>query len=69
MAPFYEWCSTFSRLQSQEEQTAYLPPLRPQEYLVLISSTSEAWKAESTSEQLSGFKTRTPGLGIQRLNH
>ena len=27
--------------QGQEEQTAYLPPLRPQEYLVLISSTSE----------------------------
>ena len=37
--------------------------------LVLIWSTSEGWKAELTLEVPSGFEPRTPGLGIQRLNH
>ena len=36
---------------------------------VLILSTSEGWKAESTLEPPSGFDHGTPGLGIQRLNH
>ena len=41
----------------------------PQKFLVLILSTSERWKAESTLEPPSGFEHGTPGLGIQRLNH
>ena len=38
-------------------------------FLVLILSTSEGWKPESTLEPASGFEHGTPGLGIQRLNH
>ena len=37
--------------------------------MVLILSTSEGWKAESTLEPCIGFEHRTPGLGIQRLDH
>ena len=40
-----------------------------QKFLVLILSTSEVWKAESTLEPPSSFEHETPGLGIQRLNH
>ena len=69
MAPFEGWGSTLSRLQSHEIETAYLPPLSPQEYLELIFTTSKGWKTELTLEPLSGFEPRTPGLGIQRLNH
>ena len=36
--------------------------------MVLILSTSEEWKTESTLEPLSGFEHGTPGLDIQRLN-
>ena len=38
-------------------------------FLVLVLSTSEGWKVESTLEPPSGFEHGTPGLGIQRLNH
>ena len=41
----------------------------PQEVLILIWSTSEGWKAESTLEPPRGFEHWTPGLGIQHLNH
>ena len=41
----------------------------PQKFLVLILSTSEGWKAESTLQPPSGFDPGTPGLVIQRLNH
>ena len=51
------------------EETIYFLPFSSQKFLVLILSTSEEWKAESTLEPLSGFEHRTPGLGIQRLNH
>ena len=37
--------------------------------MLLILSTSEGWKAESTLEPRSGFERETPGSGIQRLNH
>ena len=47
----------------------YFIPISPQEYLVLISSTLEVWKTESTLELLSGFELGNPGLGIQDLNH
>ena len=43
--------------------------LSSQKFLVLILSTSERWKGESTLEPPSGFEHGTPGLGIQRLNH
>ena len=69
MARFYGWGSTASRLQRHKQETAYLPSLSPQEYLVLILSTSEQRKAESTLEPLSGFEPRTLGLGIQHVNH
>ena len=41
--------------------------LVPKTFLYL--STSEGWKAELTLEPPSGFEPRTPGLGIQQLNH
>ena len=43
--------------------------LSSQKYLVLILSTSEGWKADSTLERPSGFKHGTPGLGTQCLDH
>ena len=68
MAPFYGWGLTFSRLQSHYEETVYFLTLCPQEYLVLISSTLEGWKAEeSLLEPPNGFELGTPGLGIQCL--
>ena len=36
---------------------------------LLILSTLEGWKAESTLEPLNGFERKTSKLGIQRLNH
>ena len=47
----------------------YFLPLSPQKFLVLILSTSEGWKAESTLEPPSGFEHGNPGLAIQCLNH
>ena len=47
----------------------YFLPFSSQKFLVLILSTSKGWKAESNLEPPSGFERRTPGLGIQRLNH
>ena len=35
--------------------------------MVLILSTSEGWKAESTLEPCIGFEHRTPGLGTSVL--
>ena len=40
-----------------------------QEGLVLIWSTLEGWKAESTLEPPNGFEPETPGLAVQRPNH
>ena len=54
---------------SHFEEAVYFLPLSSQKFLVLILSTSEGWKAESTLEQPSGFEHGIPGLGIQRLNH
>ena len=54
---------------SHFEEAVYFLPLSYQKFLVLILSTSEGWKAESTLEPPSGFEPGTPGLGIQRLNH
>ena len=54
---------------SHSEEAVYFLPLSSQKFLVLIFSTSEGWKAESTFESLSGFEHGTPELGIQRLHH
>ena len=51
------------------KEAVYFLPLYSQTFLVLILSTSERWKAESTLEPPSGFEHGTPGLEIQRLNH
>ena len=67
--PFYGWSSTASSLQSHYEEAVYFLQLSSQKFLVLILSTSEGWKAESTLEPPSGFEHGTPGLGIQHLNH
>ena len=54
---------------SHFEEAVYFLPLSSQIFLVLILSTSEGWKAESSLEPPSSFEHGTPGLGIQRLNH
>ena len=54
---------------SHFEEAVYFLPFSSQKFLVLILSTSEGWKAESTLEPPSGFEHGTPGLGIQCLNH
>ena len=54
---------------SHSEQAVYFLPLSSQKFLVLVLSTSEGWKAESTLEPPSSFEHGTPGLRIQRLNH
>ena len=68
MIPFDEWGSIDSGLEPLKEEVYFLP-LSSQKFLVLILSTSERWKAESTLELPSGFEHGTPGLGIQSLNH
>ena len=54
---------------SHFEEAVYFLPFSSQKVLVLILLTSEGWQAESTLELPSGFEHRTPGLGIQHLNH
>ena len=68
MIPFDEWGSIDSGLEPLKEEVYFLP-LSSQKFLVLILSTSERWKAESTLELLSGFEQGNPGLRIQRLKH
>ena len=48
----YGWGSTVSRLQCHYEETVYSVLVSPQEFLVLIWSTSEGWKAESMMEPI-----------------
>ena len=54
---------------SHSEEAVYFLPLSSHKFLFLILSTSEGWKAESTLELSSGFENKTPGFGIQGLNH
>ena len=55
MAAFYGWSSIVSRLQNHYEETAvYFLPLRSQEAAVLLSSTSESWKANICSLKSKG---------------
>ena len=49
------------------EEAVYFLPFSSQKFMVLILSTSEGWKTQSTLEPPSGFEHGTPGLGIQRL--
>ena len=50
--------------QSHFEETVYfLPPIR-QKFPVIISLTSEEWKAEFSLEPPNGFEHGIPGLGI-----
>ena len=57
------------RLQSHYKEIANFLLFSSQEFLLLNWSTSEGLKAEVTLELPSGFKPRTPGLEIHRLNH
>ena len=54
---------------SHFQGAVYFLPLSSKKFLVLILSTTEGLKAESTLELLSGYEHKTSGLGIQRLNH
>ena len=67
MAPFIDGIQ-LPQGKSHFEEVVYFLPLSSQKFLVLILSTSEGWKAESTLEPASGFEHGTLGLGIQRLN-
>ena len=70
MAPFFRdgvQLPQGSKLPPHFEEAVYFLPLSSLKFLVLILSTSERWKAESTLEPPSGFDHGTPGLGIQRL--
>ena len=58
-----------SQSYSDFEEAVHFLSFSSQKFLVLISLTSEGWKAESTLEPPSGFEHGTAGLGIQRLNH
>ena len=68
MAPFYRWGSTASRLEPLRGGNL-LFTTKFQKFLILILSTSEGRKAESTYEPPIGFENGTPDLGIQHLNH
>ena len=54
---------------SHFKEAVYFLPLSSQNILVLILSTSEGWKPESTLEPASGIEHGTPGLAMQRLSH
>ena len=54
---------------SHFEEAIYFLPFSSQKFLVLILSTSEGWKAESTLEPPSGFWTRDPWIGNPALLH
>ena len=65
MAPFYGCGSTASRLEPlRRDSLLFIMKL-----LVLILSTSEEWKAESTLEPPSGFKHGKTGLRIHHINY
>ena len=53
---------------SHFEEAVYFITISSQKFLVLILSTSEGWKAESTLEPPNDFDHETPGLEIQHLN-
>ena len=54
---------------SHFKEAVYFLQLSSQKFLVLIWSTWEGCKAESTLEPPSRFEHGAPGLRIHRLNH
>ena len=68
MAPFFLDGVQLRQGHNHFEEAVYFLPLSSQKFLVLILSTSEGRKAESTLEPPNNFEHGTPGLGIQRLN-
>ena len=68
MARFYRRGSTASRLEPLRGGSLRFTTKFP-EFRVLILSTSEGWRAESTLGPPSGFEHGTPGLENQPLNH
>ena len=68
MAPVYNG-GQLPQGYSQFEEAVYFLLLSSHKFLVLILSTLEGWKAESTSEPPSGLEHGTPELEIQCLNH
>ena len=67
MAPFYGWCSIASRLEPLRGGSLLFSTKFPE--IPGTHFTDLGRKAESTLEPPSGFEHRTPGLGIERLNH
>ena len=51
------------------DETVDFLPFSSKEFIVLIWSSSEGWKAELTLEPTSGFEPGTPGLGIQSFKN
>ena len=51
------------------EKAVHFITLSSQKLMVLILSTSEGWKAESTLDTPNSFEHETPGWEIQHLNH
>ena len=49
------------------EEAFYFLPLSPRKFLVLVLSSSEGWRVESTLEPPSGFEHETSELGIIEL--
>ena len=68
MVPFNGWGSTASRLQSHYDEAVCFLPLSSQKFLVLIWSTSEIWKAESTLELPSGFEHKELTQSIKKIS-
>ena len=56
-------------LQSYYQETIYILLLSSKKFMVLIWSTSERWKAQSTLELPSISEHATSAMGIQHLNH
>ena len=69
MALFMDAAQMSQIYKATYEETIYFSPLSLHNFLVLISSTSEGHKAESTLEPPTAFEPRFPGLGIHCPNH
>ena len=62
MAPFFMNGVELPQDYSHFDEAVYFLPFSSQKFLVLILSTSEGWKAESTLEPPSGFETKHKNL-------
>ena len=68
VALFYELGWTVSRLQCHNEETVYFLLLYLQDFLVLIWSTSEGWKAKLTLDPTSGFDLESMNGDYQNIS-